>query len=363
MSTILVHRLLFAAAIAAVYITASPALSKGPPAAIVVASTTPGFVPGSGIDPAVSLLVPGGTMIVVMLRSGEMLRVRGPFEGTLAPDKERQPALALVEALRLRGTDASVIGGARSAARKEARAREVNIPRHAEGVYCLVPDAEVWLTTDNPPVARELLILARGGQRRELAWPAGAQRIEWPQDVAIENGDAFVLLSSDERATLGSFKMRLLGTLAESEIAATLAFSGCKSQAEKLLPALRESVPAETSLQRAPAGAVVPGKALAAVAQPSHDGELLCIGIDDEGGGTVLHPTPGTLAAASAGVPVALIAPAGKSVASVSCFLPQNGAALPEGLAGNIALDAGTIAALERHAAGKGWARGGLGLE
>ena len=85
--------------------------------AVLLASTAPGYGPGMVVAAADRLLLPDGASVTLLLRSGQMLRLRGPLETSLdrvavAPRNEGS-AVALAEALRLGGVDASVIGGTR----------------------------------------------------------------------------------------------------------------------------------------------------------------------------------------------------------------------------------------------------------
>src|SRR5271168_2659926 len=51
--------------------------------AVLLASTVPGYVPGMVVSPTDRLSVPDGASATLLFQSGEMLRLRGPFDGTL----------------------------------------------------------------------------------------------------------------------------------------------------------------------------------------------------------------------------------------------------------------------------------------
>ena len=85
--------------------------------AVLLASTTPGYAPGMAIAAGDMLRLPEGASVTLLLRSGEMLRLRGPLETALetaAPARNGGSAVALANLFRARGIDASVIGGARA---------------------------------------------------------------------------------------------------------------------------------------------------------------------------------------------------------------------------------------------------------
>src|SRR3954469_24217254 len=57
--------------------------------AVLVASTAPGYAPGMVVAESERLIVPEGASATLLFRSGEMLRLRGPFDGPLGPTEAR----------------------------------------------------------------------------------------------------------------------------------------------------------------------------------------------------------------------------------------------------------------------------------
>ena len=162
--------------------------------AVLLASTVPGYVPGMVVSAADRLSLPEGATATLLFQSGETLRLRGPFEGSLA---QQQPAAAaggaavLADMFRMHGVDATVIGGTRSTgpAHSGPALDDVQIDPERSGTYCVEPATSVWIS--RPAAEAGAYALRRKGSSRALAWPSGAQRIEWPADVPIDDGSQF----------------------------------------------------------------------------------------------------------------------------------------------------------------------------
>ncbi|RYJ02745.1 MAG: hypothetical protein EON47_06495 [Acetobacteraceae bacterium] len=216
------------------------------PDAVLLASTAPGYGQGMVITAIDRLQIPEGASITLLLRSGQMLRLRGPLETALdhAMAQERDPAsaVALAEALRLRGIDASAIGGTRATlpALRRPLPQEVTIEVQRSGTYCIGAGDTVWLQR---PHAEQLEIaLRRRGNLRRLGWPPDAFRIEWPGDVPIEDGDQFEVIVEGRPQSMLTFHALRNN---HPEDAATIAAGillGCREQYEAALRRLARSV-------------------------------------------------------------------------------------------------------------------------
>jgi hypothetical protein len=159
--------------------------------AVLLASTVPGYVPGMVLSPADRLILPDGATATLLFQSGEMLRLRGPFEGTLGQPRSATAAgsaASFADMFRMQGADATVIGGTRSAgsAHFSPGLDDVEVDPERSGTYCIGPDTSVWIR--HPAGDNGAYALRRKGSVRALAWPSGADRTEWPADVPIEDG-------------------------------------------------------------------------------------------------------------------------------------------------------------------------------
>ena len=119
---------LLAALMLSLVIRAGAAASED---AVLLSSTAPGYVPGMVITASDRLALPDGASATLLFRSGQMLRIRGPFEGALSAvqNQSGEPAPSLVKALQIQGVDATVIGGTRAVSAARPRATpETAIP-------------------------------------------------------------------------------------------------------------------------------------------------------------------------------------------------------------------------------------------
>lgn len=263
--------------------------------AVLLASTAPGYAPGMVVTGDERLLLPEGTSLTLLFRSGQILRLRGPLEtslGRAAPAREGSAA-ALAEAFRLRGVDASVIGGTRAAgfAPPRVRAQDVTVDAQRSGTYCIGPADTVWLTRPGAEPAK--LALRRRGNLRSLAWPGGAARIEWPSDVPIEDGDRFEVLADGKALAMLTF--RTVSGTAPSEAAAVAEgmLLGCREQNEAALRRLaRAALPPELSLsiEGGQDRAWRPGEPVRLTAMSSADGWLYCVSVRGDGTAVPVFP-------------------------------------------------------------------------
>ena len=218
-------------------VAASPGQAED---AVLVSSTVEHYVPGSVISDSQTLALSAGASATLLFRSGDIVRLKGPFEGRLdaiRPAAAPGGAEGLVQALRGQGVEAAVIGATRVVppphASKPGEPVYVEVQRSA--IYCVGPKDALWLRSSFVPGG--VVRLRRGRSLREVAWPEGAQRVAWPDDLLVEDGDRFEVI--DEKGGIAAtmiFHRFDPPSAPRAWIAAAL-LSGCRSQAE---PALRE---------------------------------------------------------------------------------------------------------------------------
>ncbi|MBA2517317.1 MAG: DUF4384 domain-containing protein, partial [Solirubrobacterales bacterium] len=214
-------------------------------AAVLLNSTAPGYTPGMVVAPHERLLLPNGASVTLLFRSGQMLKLRGPLDASLdqaTPAQRQVSAAELAKAFHLHGVDASVIGGSRAIAAADRRLStdDVLVNVVHSGVYCVFTTQNVWLT--RPMAELPGLALRRRGNIRTIAWPAGTDRIGWPLDVPIEDGDRFEILA--DAVVQATLTFRIIDTAARAE-AATIAEAvllGCRDQFGPALSRLANAV-------------------------------------------------------------------------------------------------------------------------
>jgi hypothetical protein len=232
------------AMLAALFGLSVPALASAAEEAVLLASTAPGYAPGAVVNPADRLSLPQGASLTLLFRSGQMLRLRGPLDASVeqASAGGATSAGALAQAFRLRGVDASVIGGSRAIPpRQRTGAADLLLAPQRSGTWCIGSGDTVWLA--RPANASGRYALQRRGNQRGLAWPENAGRIEWPADLPIEDGDRFELLR--DTAPLASFTFRRLpAATSEPAVVAEGILLGCRDQFAEALAQLARSVEA-----------------------------------------------------------------------------------------------------------------------
>ena len=210
--------------------------------AVLVSSTFDRYVAGSVITEDQTLTLPSGTDAVLLFRSGDIVRLKGPFEGRLdqvKPTGAPGGTEGLVQALRGKGVEVAVIGATRGftipSAHVAMTGSFVNVDVGNSAIYCLGPNDTLWLSSSsaNGGIVR----LRHGRSVRELAWPKGAPRIPWPADVLIEDGDRFDIVDKAGVVAATMIFHRFDPPASPTAWIATGLLSGCRSQIE---PALRE---------------------------------------------------------------------------------------------------------------------------
>jgi hypothetical protein len=230
------------AAAAAMALVSSAAVAED---AVLLASTVPGYVPGMVVSANDRLSVPDGASATLLFQSGEMLRLSGPFEGTLGQQQAKpgeSSVSMLADMFRLHGVDATVIGGTRStgAARPGVEIDDVEVDPHHSGTYCVESSTSVWIT--RPDGDSRIYAIRRKGSSRTLGWPAGAVRTEWPGDVPIEEGSQFEIATDGKaHATVTFHAMPSPLPSAPAAVAAGILL-GCHDQFDTELARISRSM-------------------------------------------------------------------------------------------------------------------------
>lgn len=198
--------------------------------AVVLSSSSRDYASGTTVAESDTLRLPERESLTLLFRSGEILRLRGPLEKSLAQLREanRSTSLqALAAALRVSGVDAAVIGGTRAAGGQQVEKGEVSVVLEQTATYCLSPVASLWLT--RATTGAQLIGLQRAGTLREVRFPDAADRIEWPADVLLEDGDRIAFVDK-EGAPLGAASFRTVDAKSDLEWLAQLGLLGCTQQ-------------------------------------------------------------------------------------------------------------------------------------
>src|SRR5260370_48543 len=139
--------------------------------AVLVSRSVADYVPGAIISDAQKLELPDGANAVFLFRSGEMLELKGPFEGSLVVAHAKGHASgveALVQALRGEGIDASAVGATRSLGplvHSAMDGKRVTIDPHRSAIYCIGSADPLSARRLLPSLFSEKWGRCRGGQQ------------------------------------------------------------------------------------------------------------------------------------------------------------------------------------------------------
>jgi Domain of unknown function (DUF4384) len=264
--------------------------------AVLLASTVPGYTPGMVVASTDRLSVPDGASATLLFRSGGMLRLRGPFEGTLEEQRSGagETSLAmLADMFRMRGVDATVIGGTRStgSGRAGTIVDDVEVDPQHSGTYCVDPTTTVWIR--RPAGDTGTFALRRRGSNRTIGWPAGATRAEWPADVPIDEGSQFEIVTDGAAHATATFRNISSPSATGPAIIAAGILLGCHDQFDKELRrfsrlATGPELWINTDHGRRPT--YRSGEPIALTVTADMDGFLYCITMRDGGGAAPIFP-------------------------------------------------------------------------
>ena len=156
--------------------------------AVLLASTAPGYGQGMVVTAGDKLSLPDGASVTLLLRSGQVLRLRGPLETFARSCHGPGPACRLRRRIG-RGAAAARHRCQRHrwdahtlAVTRRAAPQDVAVDVQRSGTYCVSATDSIWLV--QPRLDPSEIALRHRGNLRRLAWPRDAARIEWPADVA-----------------------------------------------------------------------------------------------------------------------------------------------------------------------------------
>ena len=264
--------------------------------AVLLTSTVPGYVPGMVVSATDRLSVPEGASATLLFQSGEMMRLGGPFEGTLGQQQVKatgNSVAMLADLFRLHGVDATMIGGTRSTnvARSGPSIEDVLIDAERSGTYCVEPSTSVWIT--RAPGDARMYAVRRKGNTRTLGWPSGAERVEWPVDVPIEDGSQFEIATDGAARATVTFRAMPSSVGPGPATVATGILLGCREQFNDELRRVSRSAARPELWMTSDHGrrpTYHQGEPVALTVMADTDGYLYCVAARDDGTATPIFP-------------------------------------------------------------------------
>ena len=276
-------------------ILALGAPGAGAEEAVLLASTAPGYSPGMIIADGKSVSLPEGSRTTVLLRSGRMLELAGPFLGPIPTAEAGSSALAAVTAMIEQRVDMSAPGATRHGAPATTRAtegRQVVVEVEHPATYCLGPADTIAL--QRPAAAAQTITLEHVGNRQPVSWPAGSSLAAWPTELPVSDGDRFGVAGLASRTEAILTFRRLATPASDSAWIAQASLLGCALQAAPALQQLRDKtvVPAlYLSSERGRHPIYHIGDSLRLVLQSNRDGYLYCLVKQSDGTTSPIFPT------------------------------------------------------------------------
>ena len=218
---------------------------------IVHSTATDSLTAGQILDSQMPLAVPEEAKITFVFETGDLLSVKGPYEGLIEkPQLNRDfadPKLLPILANLIRGEYEPLKKTALRANAHEIPQSiwQVNLSNNKRHYCVKTPDSVLlWRPKSESKSASRLLIKHKtSGQRIQTVWPAHQSTLNWPRKLPLVYGDTYTVELKNLRGG-SSFKKLVLYQLPEnlpttSHKVVWMAGKGCIPQASRLLASLR----------------------------------------------------------------------------------------------------------------------------
>jgi hypothetical protein len=253
---------------------------------VVVSSTAPGFAAGRVLADSETLHLPADSVTVMLLSSGQVVTVGGPYDGTAAAAPSQSDVRQASGLSDWQRPDLSALGGARSNALPALTAPAARGPdlidASASGRWCFEPKAGLRIKA--PPEPR-LLHLEEDGARVTLAWPPAVGDQKWPTALPLHDG-SHVVARWGENGAPHELDFHAVGNPADTAAARLVAWSqaGCHHQAGPPLSGLGArlapfSLYLSTDRGRTPRYAI--GEPVTLIMQANRPAALYCFILQD----------------------------------------------------------------------------------
>lgn len=193
---------------------------------IVVQSNAKGLNAGSLLSNDTKVTIPKGSKAIFVLPSGATRTVSGPFKGRagdLTKGVKANPGVfdAVKRYVSSGGSNQKSVGAVRSAVPAFALGKPLPfswsaVPVTASGDYCVKKGAAVSLVRSRAAKQQAITIIDMATKRRaRVSFKAGADSIAWPDDLGIDPGVTYAVLTDGRPAR--QMRMRLISPLPSRE--------------------------------------------------------------------------------------------------------------------------------------------------
>jgi len=217
---------------------------------VVIDSSAPGLTPGAILDDSKPIELAAGTTVTLVSESGKVTNLKGPFSGL--PGPAGKSAGGGSGGGSLTASLAKLVGGQSATSKLGVmRSNKAQVPSdpwalnvERTGNHCARSGSapELWRSKAVKAITLTLKLLPKGA-RSSTGWPAGAERIGWPGEVALKDGGKYMARMSGKTSAA-----RLVIHLVPADLptdahrAVWMAGKGCIGQARALLAGLRNKM-------------------------------------------------------------------------------------------------------------------------
>ncbi len=264
-------------------LSTTPAQGEG----VVLSSTAPGMVIGRVLADDDVVHLPDDTITTVLMVTGQVVKVTGPFDGKLAA--AGAPPVNVTLLGDWTGIDLSTLGGTRGdrlpAVAGPAADAPIAVDATRPGNWCLTGGIPVRLLPPSGPGRLDLQDAATGAAAA-LGWPPAVGMQPWP--AAIPLGDGTTVMARWNQGPPFPLRFHHLGNSDGPPLTLLLrwALAGCHGQADPILAALGQrsaefAVSLTTERGRTPRYAI--GEDVTLILQSNRPARLFCFLFDESG--------------------------------------------------------------------------------
>ncbi|MCW5730835.1 MAG: hypothetical protein KIT20_08765 [Alphaproteobacteria bacterium] len=208
---------------------------------VVIRSSHGKPAPGELLVKGQPLTLPDGAEITIVAADGSVRTLRGPFAGPLPGPARAQDRglIATLQSLAKEQARGQVLGAVRGGAYSHGAIYAVE--GYNAGLHCVPAAGQVEIRRQGAAASDSGSVQdSNTGAQAQMAWQPGQTLTLWPASVPLRDGAEY-LIRAGKRAVPQRITLKLIpGDLgSDAERVRWLSEAGCKSQAMRLLQALR----------------------------------------------------------------------------------------------------------------------------
>ncbi len=212
---------------------------------VILESSSVRYPAGQIVDGDLGITLTEQETLMIVAANGSIFTIQGPFDGVPSATTTEEPPVkaALEQLLAADKLDTTGLGAVRSGEdggtdAVDTRPTPWYIHVDQSGQQCFTSGTELVLWREDNQDAQEVeLQRLSTAESVVLAWPAGSNARDWPESIAAEDGESYLIRKVDQIQSTQIITLALPSGSVSSDAAAVawLAAKGCPRQAEKLM--------------------------------------------------------------------------------------------------------------------------------